>query len=160
MTSVHGTVRPRVVRDRDPSYYFTWTGFWGTIENSSSCILEAVVAHNSRRRMTGRRRGICRIGTLFGARLCCFSHSVRWCTARFALADAFGIFCGKCRFSRKKQKILTLTSPSRKTDSPIASRTKNWLDMPKFSFGAGGEPSRQAVIRHPPFAFSDPSELQ
>ena len=61
-------------------------------------------------------------------------------------------------FAQKKQKILTLTSPSRKTDSPIASRTKNWLDMPKFSFGAGGEPSRQAVIRHPPFAFSDPTE--
>ena len=59
-------------------------------------------------------------------------------------------------FAQKKQKILTLTSPSRKTDSPIASRTKNWLDIPKFSFGAGGEPSRQAVIRHPPFAFSDP----
>ena len=59
-------------------------------------------------------------------------------------------------FAKKKTKILMLDSPSRKTDSPIASRTQNWLDMPNFSFGAGVEPSRQAVIRHPPFAFSDP----
>ena len=59
---------------------------------------------------------------------------------------------------KNKKKFLTLDSGPRKTDSPNASRTKNWLDMPKFSSGPGVEPSRQAVIRHPQFAFSDPSE--
>ena len=86
--------------------------------------------------MTSRRAAsICRIGTLFGARLCFFSHSVRWCTARFTLADAIGIFCGKCRFSRKKQKSSRLeTRPEKQTRQSHRAHKTGWT-CPNFALG-------------------------
>ena len=79
---------------------------------------------------------ICRIGTLFGARLRFFSHSVRWCTARFALADAIGFFLREMSFfAQKTKKSVRWSAPPEKQTRPSHRAQKTGWTCPNLALG-------------------------